>query len=89
MVARNVGVARDVEYFRSLPSRASDSLDRALYGAAMKLLLSFDVVIDGDRVTGTFDTMNCGDVSESGFGTCHSLAMFRQTTRNFRDDSSL
>jgi hypothetical protein len=32
---------------------------------------SFDVVIAGDHVTGTFDTMNCPGVSESGFGTCH------------------
>jgi hypothetical protein len=32
---------------------------------------SFDVVIAGDHVTGSFDTANCASVSEDGFGTCH------------------
>lgn len=31
---------------------------------------TFDVVIAGDHVTGSFDTTNCDGVSESGFGTC-------------------
>ena len=31
---------------------------------------SFDVVLDGDHVTGSFDTTSCPGVSESGFGTC-------------------
>jgi hypothetical protein len=30
-----------------------------------------DVMIDGDHVTGTFDTTNCDNVSEDGLGTCH------------------
>ena len=32
---------------------------------------SFDVVIAGDHVAGNFDTANCANVSEDGFGTCH------------------
>jgi hypothetical protein len=32
---------------------------------------TFDVVIAGDHVTGSFDTTNCANVSEDGFGTCH------------------
>jgi hypothetical protein len=32
---------------------------------------TFDVVIDGDHVTGSFDTMNCANVSEDGSGTCN------------------
>jgi hypothetical protein len=30
----------------------------------------FDVVIDGNHVTGTFDSPVCDNVSETGFGTC-------------------
>jgi hypothetical protein len=32
---------------------------------------TFDIVIAGDHVTGSFDTSNCAGVSEEGFGTCH------------------
>lgn len=31
---------------------------------------TFDVVIQGQHVTGEFDVPNCSGVSESGFGTC-------------------
>ncbi|MFT3693668.1 MAG: hypothetical protein QM831_11045 [Kofleriaceae bacterium] len=31
---------------------------------------TFDVTIDGDEITGSFDTTNCANASEDGFGVC-------------------